>query len=85
MITYSTCSARSSRSPRTASSSSCWASGVRVSRSQAQAIELADGDLSYRALAEQTTAGLTVGQYGQVPQLEYRAGYDAKMAFRAFA
>lgn len=50
----------------------------------AEAVAEANGQITYRQLAERTGQKLRAGRYSQIPQLEYRAGRDMKLAFKPF-
>lgn len=50
-----------------------------------QAITQANGQLTYRQLIQQTMQQLASGGFVQVPQLEYRKGYDERLLFSPFA
>ena len=49
-----------------------------------EAITQANGQLTYRQLAEQVGAKLGAGRFAQVPQLEYRGRRDRQLAFQPF-
>jgi metacaspase-1 len=51
----------------------------------AEAIQQAQGQLSYRQLAEQVGQKLKRGSFAQIPQLEYAAQRDQAPIFRPFA
>jgi metacaspase-1 len=50
-----------------------------------EAIQQAQGQISYRQLAEATANKLKGGNYSQIPQLEYAAQRDQASIFRPFA
>jgi len=50
----------------------------------AEAITQSDGHITYRELAEQTGKELGAAGYVQIPQVEYRAGRDKRLAFQPF-
>lgn len=50
----------------------------------AEAIIQSNGHITYRQLAEQTGKKLGAAGYVQIPQVEYRAGRDKRLAFQPF-
>ena len=50
----------------------------------AEAIQQANGQISYRQLADKTGKKLKIGSFAQIPQLEYAGQRDQASIFRPF-